>query len=247
MSERLDRIEKILEENSKQQEENSKQLAELTKKQEEFAKQMQERNAAWEKQVQESSARWEKERLERNAAWEKQVQESSARWEKERLERNAAWEKEMKEERRLRKESNKKLESYITVESDIQEDAYYRTGQREIEEQGFIIIGQIRYDSVDKNVKGRSDKKVIGQYDVVFYNDFHIFIVEVKHKLRLDDFDQVFRHRETFPVVFPQYRDFKIHLGLACQSIPEHLISHAKAKGIYLLQPEADQIKVIEP
>ncbi len=224
MSERFDEIWAILKENAKgmqelkkRQEENSKQLAELTKKQEE-----------------------------RNAAWEKQVQESDARWEKERLERNAAWEKEMKEERRLRKESNKKLESYITVESDIQEDAYYRTGQREIEEQGFIMIGGVAYDSVDKNVKGRFEK-VVGQYDVVFYNRSHIFIVEVKHKLRLDDFDQVFRHKETFPVVFPRYQDFQIHLGLACQSIPEHFISHAKAKGVYLLQPEADQIKVIEP
>ncbi len=52
--------------------------------------------------------------------------------------------------------------------------------------------------------------------------------------------------KETFPVVFPQYQDFQIHLGLACQSIPEHLISHAKAKGVYLLQPEADQIRIIE-
>ncbi len=231
MSERFDEIWAILkenakgmqelkkrqEENSKQQEENSKQLAELTKKQEE-------RNAAW-----------EKERVERNAAWEKQMQES-----------NAAWEKEMKEERRLRKETNKKLERYITVESDIQEDAYYCTGQREIEEKGFIMIGGVAYDSVDKNVKGRFEK-VVGQYDVVFYNRSHIFIVGVKHKLRLDDFDQVFRHKETFPVVFPRYQDFQIHLGLACQSIPEHFISHAKAKGVYLLQPEADHIKIIEP
>ncbi len=235
MSERLDRIEKILAEASviakeandtvnavaKRQEKTDKQLAELTKQQEENSKQL---------------AELTKKQEERNAAWEKQMQES-----------NAAWEKEMKEERRLRKESNKKLESYITVESDIQEDAYYRTGQREIEEKGFIMIGGVAYDSVDKNVKGRSDKKVIGQYDVVFYNSSHIFIVEVKHKLRLDDFDQVFRHKETFPVVFPQYQDFQIHLGLACQSIPERFISHAKAKGVYLLQPEADQIKVIEP
>ncbi len=206
-------------------------LDRITQRQEEFAKQQEE----FAKQQQESSARWEKERQERNAAWEKQMQE-----------RDAAWEKEMKEERRLRKETNKKLESYITVESDIQEDAYYRTGQREIEEKGFIMLGGIAYDSVDKNVKGRFEK-VVGQYDVVFYNRSHIFIVEVKHKLRLDDFDQVFRHKETFPVIFPRYQDFQIHLGLACQSIPEHFISHAKAKGIYLLQPEADQIKVIEP
>ncbi len=217
-------------------------LDRITQRQEEFAKQQEE----FAKQQQESSARWEKERVERNAAWEKERVERNAAWEKQMQERDAAWEKEMKEERRLRKESNKKLESYITVESDIQEDAYYRTGQREIEEKGFIMIGGVAYDSVDKNVKGRFEK-VVGQYDVVFYNRSHIFIVEVKHKLRLDDFDQVFRHKETFPVVFPQYQDFQIHLGLACQSIPEHLISHAKAKGVYLLQPEADQIKIIEP
>ncbi len=200
--------------------ENAKGMQELKKRQEKTDEQL---------------AQLTKQQEERNAAWEKQMQES-----------NAAWEKEMKEERRLRKESNKKLESYITVESDIQEDAYYRTGQREIEEKGFIMLGGIAYDSVDKNVKGRFEK-VVGQYDVVFYNRSHIFIVEVKHKLRLDDFDQVFRHKETFPVVFPRYQDFQIHLGLACQSIPEHFISHAKAKGVYLLQPEADQIKIIEP
>ncbi len=53
--------------------------------------------------------------------------------------------------------------------------------------------------------------------------------------------------KETFPVVFSQYQSFQIHLGLACQGIPEHFVSDAKAKGIYLLQPEADQIRIIEP
>ena len=206
-------------------------LDRIAKQQEEFTKELKESREAWDKEMEEERQA----RKEANAAWNKQMKES-----------NAAWEKEMKEEKRLRKETNKKLEGYISVGSDLLEDLFYRAADKEIDEQGYILIGEVKYDLLDKNVKGRSGA-LMGQYDLVFYNDLHVLIVEVKRKLRLDDFQQILKHKQTFPLIYLQYQNFQIHLGLASESISPDLLVHAKKEGIYLLQPEEDQITIIAP
>ena len=192
--------------------------------------------------VAKSQAEFDREMKESREAWEKEMEEERQA----RKEANAAWEKEMKEEKRLRKETNKKLEGYISVGSDLLEDLFYRAADKEIDEQGYILIGEVKYDLLDKNVKGRSGA-LMGQYDLVFYNDLHVLIVEVKRKLRLDDFQQILKHKQTFPLIYPQYQNFQIHLGLASESVSPDLLAHAKKEGIYLLQPEEDQIKIIAP
>ena len=269
---RLDRIEETLDKVAKLQAENAKAIKEereareasnaawdkqMKESREAWDKAMKEErearkasNAAWDKQMKESREAWDKQMKESIEAWDKQMKESREAWEKqmkeEREAREATWDKEMKEERRLRKEVNKKLEGYISVGSDLLEDLFYRAADREIDEQGFIQIGQIAYDFVDKNVKGRLGL-FSGEYDLVFYNSFHILIVEVKRKLRFDDFKQVLKHQETFPNVYSQYQNFQIHLGIASETFPPNLLDHAKQTGIYLLQTEADKIQVIAP
>ena len=130
------------------------------------------------------------------------------------------------------------------------EDLFYHAADREIDEQGFIQIGQIAYDFVDKNTKGRSGL-LLEEYDLVFYSSLHILIAEVKRELSLDDFKdglkQLLKHQETFPIIYSQYQNFQIHLGIACETFPPNLLDHAKQAGIYLLQIEADQIQTIAP
>ena len=45
--------------------------------------------------------------------------------------------------------------------------------------------------------------------------------------------------------IYPQYQNFQIYLGLASESVSPDLLVHAKKEGIYLLQPEEDQITII--
>ena len=218
MTDRLDRIEAILDS--------------VAKSQAEFDREMKESREAWEKEMEEERQA----RKEANAAWDKQMQEEKQA----RKESNAAWEKEMKEERRLRKETNKKLEGYISVESKILEDFFFRALDEDKKIEGKT------YDYTEKN-RVISNGLLKIECDVMLHSKDAIFIVEVKHQIRLEDFDQVLEQREVLRQIDPEYANKTIHVGLAGEIIPHNVFKQAKKHGIYLLQVQADQLKITPP
>ena len=113
-----------------------------------------------------------------------------------------------------------------------------------IKTQQFFAINGIKYDMLDKDLKGRYGK-LTGQYDIVLFNTDHIFIVEVKRKAHVNDIDKVLQLKASFPKIFPQYSDFTFHLGLASENFYDDVITEAKVQGIYLLQEEAGAVEII--
>ena len=236
MTDRLDRIESILDS--------------VAKSQAEFDREMKESRNSWEKMMQKereareaSSAEWDKQmkkereaRQASNLAWEKEMREEREA----RQASNLAWEKEMREERRLRKETNKKLEGYIGVESDILEDFFFRALAKDKKVNG------IKYHFISADFGGLYQGQSV-QIDIALINDFHVFLVEVKHQPRVSDFKQLLKQKKAFPHIYPQYAQLKIHLGLAGEILRKDLFKHAKKYGIYLLQPKTDGIKIISP
>ena len=113
-------------------------------------------------------------------------------------------------------------------------------------EESDMVIDHIQYDEITQNLKGKS-KTLQVEYDIVLFNASHLFIVEVKRKPHINDFKQLLRHKETFPQVFIDYKDFHIHLGLAGEAFYLEVIDEAKRLGVYILQNKADELEIITP
>ena len=135
----------------------------------------------------------------------------------------------------------KKTENFIRNSAEIVEDNFYRAL-----EDSDMIIDNIHYDEIAKDLKGRT-KKFEGQYDIVLFNSEHVFIIEVKHKPHVNDLKQLKKQKETFPKIFRDYKDFHIHLGLAGEGMHQELFEAAKKEGIYLLQTQADELQITAP
>ena len=95
-----------------------------------------------------------------------------------------------------------------------------------------------------RNFKAET-KKLKGQYDIILFNSAIILLIDVKRKAHINDIDKLLKHKESFPLLFKQYNDFKIYLGLASDSFYDEVIEKAKAHGIYLFQERAGEIEII--
>ena len=135
----------------------------------------------------------------------------------------------------------KSTENYIKNGAEILEDYFHRAL-----EASNLIIGQIKYEEIAKDLNGKT-RQLVGQYDIALFNSEHVFLVEVKRKPHVNDFVQLLKQRETFPQIFQDYKGFQIHLGLAGESFYADLLPVAKENGIYLLQPKADGLKIMPP
>jgi len=102
-----------------------------------------------------------------------------------------------------------------------------------------------RFDVIQKSLKS-TWKDLQDEYDIVLYNDDAVAIIEVKFKLRKDDIEKVLRKAETFKVLFPNYKDFKIYLGLASLVFPDHLKKECLKKGIAVIKQVGDTVVIID-
>ena len=112
----------------------------------------------------------------------------------------------------------------------IAEEFFYNSLQNEP-----ILAGK-RFDLIDNNPL-RTHEKICEEYDLILYNGDSVFIIEVKYRVHLKDIETLI-HRKggNFPLLFPQYRDFQQHLGLATFSIEDDVLQEALSQGVTILQ-----------
>ena len=119
----------------------------------------------------------------------------------------------------------------------IAEEFFYNSLQNEP-----ILAGK-RFDLIDNNPL-RTHEKIREEYDLILYNGDSVFIIEVKYRVHLKDIETLI-HRKggNFPLLFPQYRDFQQHLGLATFSIEDDVLQEALSQGVMILQRYGDVIE----
>ncbi|MAA68592.1 MAG: hypothetical protein CL915_07520 [Deltaproteobacteria bacterium] len=119
----------------------------------------------------------------------------------------------------------------------IAEEFFYNSLQNEP-----ILAGK-RFDLIDNNPL-RTHEKIREEYDLILYNGDSVFIIEVKYRVHLKDIETLI-HRKggNFPLLFPQYRDFQQHLGLATFSIEDDVLQEALSQGVTILQRYGDVIE----
>ena len=83
-------------------------------------------------------------------------------------------------------------------------------------------------------------------YDLVLFNKDTVFIFEVNDRVHTKDIETLIKRKGgNFLLLFPQYRDFQRHLGLATFSMEDAVLEEALSRGVTVLQRRGDLIETI--
>jgi hypothetical protein len=99
------------------------------------------------------------------------------------------------------------------------------------------------FDEIEKNLKPKNIK-LKDEYDIVMYNHNAVAIVEVKFKARVKDIPMVIKKAETFRILCPDYKDFKIYLALASLSFGKELEKQCLKQGIAVIKQVGETVVI---
>ena len=78
-----------------------------------------------------------------------------------------------------------------------------------------LKVGNIQYDELNKNMY-RKTKKAEGEFDIVLVNGTELALIETKYKAHKNDIDDLVNKKyKNFKKLYPEYKDYTHHLGLA--------------------------------
>jgi len=153
------------------------------------------------------------------------------------------------EEMRLSQaKSDKKLDKVAKLvggmsnnQGDVAEEFFYNSLKHKQE------LAGIHYDRVEKNITA-SANKVEDEFDIVMINGSDVAIIEVKYKAHEKDLEKLLTKKYTnFQKLYPMYKDYKHHLGLASFYINDNLKEIALSKGVMILQRKGDIVETYTP
>jgi len=105
----------------------------------------------------------------------------------------------------------------------------------------------INYDFVEPNAH-RSRNKVEDEYDILLVNGKDIAIIETKYKAHANDVEKlVTKKYENFKKLYPEYKDYTHHLGLASFNMNEDVKELASKNNVILLQRKGEIIETTLP
>jgi len=110
-------------------------------------------------------------------------------------------------------------------------------------------LAGINYDFVDKNVTRHSKSANIqDEFDIVLINGKDVAIIETKYKAHTADIEKLINKKYTnFKKLYPEYKNYTHHLGLASFNMNEDVKELATVKGVILLQRKGDIVETIVP
>ena len=100
-----------------------------------------------------------------------------------------------------------------------------------------------KFDEISNHLKNRR-QGIEDEYDIVLYNHASVAIIEVKYKAHINDIPNVLKKAETFRILFPDYKDFKIYLGLASMSFYPELEQKCIEQGIAIIKQVGDTVLI---
>ncbi|MDR0796284.1 MAG: hypothetical protein LBE79_09600 [Tannerella sp.] len=100
-----------------------------------------------------------------------------------------------------------------------------------------------KFDEISKHLKNRR-KGIEDEYDIVMYNHAAVAIIEVKYKAHVNDIPAILNKAETFRILFPDYKDYKIYLGFASMSFYPELEQECIQQGIAIIKQVGDTVVI---
>jgi hypothetical protein len=110
------------------------------------------------------------------------------------------------------------------------------------------VFAGIHFDDVTDQFSGikkmPDGKRLQDQFDIVMLNDVSAAIVEAKYRAREADVEKLVEKKvNNFKILFPDYKDLKIYLGLAALAFEDKAVEKAREYGIGLLQQVGDTVE----
>ena len=211
--------------------------------------------ALMEKQAQER-AKEAQERKKASAKFDRALKKSSERFDREMAKSRAEFDQRMKEAEKLSMASKaefdqrkreaderiKKLEELVGSQASnhgsFAEEYFFNSFENG--KQNFF--GE-KFDYIEKNLFCRwQDLK--DEYDIVLYNHTSVALIEVKYKAHKNDIPKVLKKAETFRILSPYYKEFKIYLGLASMSFYPDLEQKCVEQGIAVIKQVGDSVVI---
>lgn len=133
------------------------------------------------------------------------------------------------------KEMNKQLGGIGNSNGEFAENFFYSSLQQKME------LGGIKFDHIEKNVKGRL-RNLTDEFDIVLYNGDSVGILEVKNNVKSSNVKQLMTTKlQNFRTLNPGYADAKIYLGIAGFTFENEAVkAEAKAAGFVVLEVQGD-------
>ena len=200
--------------------------ADWERRMQESDRQRAESRANFERELKESSAKFDREMEKSRADWERRMQESDQR----REESRADWERRMQESDKRLKKIEALTGSWANNNGSFAEEYFFNSFEKG--KQNFF--GE-KFDEIEKNLKSRW-QGLKDEYDIVLYNHTSVALIEVKYKAHVNDIPSVLKKAETFRILYPHYKDFKIYLGLASMSFYPELEQKCINQGIAIIK-----------
>jgi hypothetical protein len=112
-----------------------------------------------------------------------------------------------------------------------------------------MSFGGVTFDDINQGIRrGKrlpDGSKVIGEYDVVLFNGAAIAIIDVKYRVRKEDIDYLIDvQMPKFKVLFPQYKDFNVYLGLGGMSFQRGVERDALQRGIGTFKLKGETVEI---
>ena len=110
-----------------------------------------------------------------------------------------------------------------------------------------LKVGDIQYDELYKNLHKKT-KKAEGEFDIVLVNGTELALIETKYKAHENDVDNLVNKKyNNFKKLYPEYKDYNHHLGLASFYINDETKEKALNNNIMILQRKGDVVETILP
>ncbi|MCL2132172.1 MAG: hypothetical protein FWH36_06970, partial [Lentimicrobiaceae bacterium] len=100
-----------------------------------------------------------------------------------------------------------------------------------------------RFDDISKKLRNKW-QGIEAEYDIVLFNHASVALIEVKYKAHVNNIPEILKKAETFRILFPQYKDFKIYLGLASMSFYTELEQECINEGIAIIKQVGDAVVI---
>jgi len=197
----------------------------------ENAQQMKESRERFDREMKESRIEYEREKKESRSEFERSLKESSERFDREMEESRIEYDKRIKKLEEL-------TGSWANNHGSFAEEYFFNSFDNG--KQNFF--GE-KFDKIKKNLtnfwQGLED-----EYDIVLYNHTSVAIIEVKYKAHENNIPKVLKKAETFRILYPNYKDFKIYLGLASMSFYPDLEDECIRQGIAIIKQVGDTVVI---
>ncbi len=144
----------------------------------------------------------------------------------------------MAELRESQKEMQRQLGGIGNTNGEFAENFFFSSLSQKMQ------LGGIKFDYIERNVKRRV-RTLTDEFDIVLYNGDSVGLLEIKNNVKAANVSQLLTTKlQNFRTLNPEYADAKIYLGIGGFTFEnEGVKTSAKAAGIALLEVQGDHFE----